>query len=152
MNTLVTDHLWQQLNDLSRKSAAKHAAVAYVTCDKYVRFGQGDTLVVDAADSTVQLGQTNALVLDRAFKRGARLYSLPHLHSKIMVFDRTVIIGSANISVSSAETLVEAAWITDHPTAAPIARRFIETVTEQADEVDEDFLERLKAIEVTPAD
>jgi phosphatidylserine/phosphatidylglycerophosphate/cardiolipin synthase-like enzyme len=114
MNEILGDYdLWNMIGTLAAESGAKWAAVSYVTSDDIVRFGEGDTLVVDATDSAIAEGRTDALLLERAFKRGAKLFSVDGLHSKIMVLAGKAIIGSANLSDSSVNHLHEVALVTD---------------------------------------
>ena len=148
MKTLMSERLWPQMQALCNNIGAKRAAVAYVTTDEYVRFGEGDLLVVDASDSSIVAGQTNATVLRQAHERGARLYSYPGLHAKVMVFEETASVGSANISIMSAEQLKEANWISDDPEFTRAANSFIDGLVRDATRIDEDFLARIQALEV----
>ena len=149
MHRLLSQRLWPTLRKLSSESAIKMAAVSYVTSDKYVKFGDGDLLVVDASDSAIAQGQTDALILEQAFKRGAMLYSYPGLHSKLMVLNGHAVVGSANLSVSSVEALVEVALVTDQPSIVGKAMSIIYELAEECDVVDKLFVKRIKSIEVT---
>jgi hypothetical protein len=149
VNELHSDALWKTIRRLARKSSVKRAAVAYVTSDDMVRFGDGDILVTDASDAAIAGGQTDAEVLVRAFDRGVRLYHLDGLHAKVMLLDGVAVIGSANLSASSASSLVEAAWVTDHPTAVGMVGSLIEQLAEQASPIDGAFLARAKKIPVS---
>jgi hypothetical protein len=148
MNELQCHNLWKTIKKLAKRPGPKRAAVAYVTSEQHVRFGEGDALVTDASDNAIASGQTDAKLLDEAFQRNAKLYSIPGLHCKVLVMAGTAIIGSANLSVMS-ESRVEAAWVSDHPTAVSMASSLVEDLTEHADEIDSDFLKHIKNIEVT---
>jgi phosphatidylserine/phosphatidylglycerophosphate/cardiolipin synthase-like enzyme len=148
MQRLLSQRLWATLRKLSAKASVKMAAVFYVTSDKYVRFGDGDDLVVDASDSAIAQGQTTALILEQAFERGARLYSYPGLHSKLMVLNGHAVVGSANLSLSSAESLVEVALVTDQPAIVGTAISIISELRKVSDPIDDAFIERIKSIEV----
>jgi hypothetical protein len=104
--------------------------------------------VTDASDDAIARGQTDAEVLVRAFDRGARLYHLDGLHAKVMLVDGVAVIGSANLSVSSVSSLVEAAWVTDHPAAVGMAGSLIEQLAGQATPIDGAFLARASKIPV----
>ncbi len=93
-------------------------------------------------------GQTSPTVLERALERGAELYSCSGLHAKIMLFDQTAVVGSANISQSSATSLIEAALFADHPRTVATTRVLIEKLKEQAIRIDRPFLERIKQLPV----
>lgn len=135
-----------ELKRLSKRAAVRRAAVAYVTSDEDVAFGLGDQLIVDASDAMIAGGQTSAKVLRRAFERGAEIFSLRALHAKLFLFDSDVaVIGSANLSGSG---LVEAGIVTnDHAVAAAVAS-LINSMAEQAEEVDARFLDRISDIVV----
>jgi hypothetical protein len=148
MNELRSDNLWATIKRLAKKSSAKRAAVAYVTSEKFVKFDEGDVLITDAGDHAIATGLTNAKVLARAFKRGAQLYSLPGLHTKVLLVGGTAVIGSANLSEASAKTLVEAAWLTDEPAAVGMATSLVQQLTAQAEAINETFLKRILKIKV----
>lgn len=148
MNELVCTDLWPMIRKLARRAAAKRAAVAYVTSDEYVRFGEGDVLVTDAGNKAIAGGLTSAGVLAEAHERGARLYSLPNLHAKVIVLGGAAVIGSANLSGASAGHLVEAAWVTDSPAAVGMAAALVEQLAGQAERIDEAFLKRIRGIKV----
>lgn len=150
MNTLLSDTLWDTLHRLSDSSSSRQAAVAYVTSDDHVAFTGGDVLVTDASDSAITNGQTDARVLEKAFLRGAELYSCSDLHAKVIVFDASVTVGSANLSRHSANVLLEAAWLSDDQEAASLALSFIDGLKGQSTCIDEPFLERIKTLEVRP--
>jgi hypothetical protein len=150
MHRLLSQRLWPTLRRLSTQSGVKMAAVSYVKSEKYVKFCDGDDLIVDASDSAIAQGQTDALVLERAFERGASLYSYPGLHSKLMVLNGHAVVGSANLSASSVTSLVEVALVTDQPSIVGMAISFISSLKEDSDLIDGEFIERIKTIEVTP--
>jgi hypothetical protein len=148
MNELQCDNLWPTIKKLAKKPGQRRAAVAYVTSDEHVKFRKGDVLVTDASDQSIASGQTDAKLLDEAFQRDAELFSIPGLHCKVLLLGGTAIIGSANLSANS-QSRVEAAWVSDHPAAVSMASSLIEDLTEQAEEIGPEFLNRIKNIEVT---
>lgn len=150
MKAILSRELWPQLERFSAECHLKRAAVAYVTTDEHIQFGEGDLLVVDASDSAVAGGQTDALVIERAFERGARLFSVAGLHAKVIMFDGIVSIGSANLSLRSRESLVEASWVSDDVESAEQAEAFLQDVLARALPIDLAFVERIKRIEVQP--
>jgi hypothetical protein len=148
MNELLSDNLWATIKRLAKKSSAKQAAVAYVTSEEFVTFADGDVLITDASDHAIAAGLTNAKVLARAFRRGAQLYSLPGLHTKVLLLGGTAVIGSANLSEASVNNLVEAAWVTDAPVAVGMATSLVQQLTTQAKAINEAFLDRILKIKV----
>lgn len=150
MNALLSQTLWETLARLSDTCSSKRAAVAYVTSDEHVSFHHRDILVMDASEAAITNGQTDARVLLRAYGRGAELYSCPHLHAKVIVFDGNVTVGSANLSRSSANVLLEAAWLSDNREAAEQALQFIEDTRGSSTRIDDAFLEHILSLEVRP--
>jgi len=148
MDKLLCDDLWPTIKHLAKNSSVKRAAVAYVTSEEYVRFSEGDVLITDASDQAIASGQTNANLLARAFGRKAQLFSLPGLHTKVMLLGGTAVIGSANLSESSANSMVEAAWVTDGPEAVGMVTSLVNQLTVQAKPIDSEFLNRIQEIKV----
>lgn len=148
MNELLSSGLWPRIRQLAKKAKRKSAAVAYVTDDTHIKFGDGDTLVADASDEAIKSGQTSARVLKAALDRGAHIASITGLHSKIYVFDRCAIIGSANLSKES-ERRTEAALVTDQPAIVSSARLLIEQLKSTGDEVNDSFISRISKLPVT---
>lgn len=143
--------MWPRIQKLAGARVRKHAAIAYVTSDRHLRFGRGDVLVTDASDGAIAAGNTSASVLAAAHQRGARVFSFPGLHAKVLCVGRHAIVGSANASQSSAEELVEAAVFSDDPMLLAQTRALIERLVADAERVDRKFLTRIAAIEVRPS-
>ncbi len=148
MIRVVSKGLWKEIRALVKKGSTKAAAIAYVSSEE-ISFGEGDILVTDASDDQIASGQTVAMILDKALKRGATVYSLAGLHAKVIVLDRVAVIGSGNMSGNSADgRAIEAAIITDVPSAVSSARGLIEDLAGLATPVDRRFIQRISAIEV----
>lgn len=148
LRLLSSSDLWTWIQAQARKSTHKLAAIAYVTRDDLVCFGEGDTLLVDASDGAIGSRQTSAAVLRAAFSRGAKVGSLQGLHAKVLCLDHHVVVGSANMSKSSLEDLVEAAVVSDDPLLLGSTVRFIRELQKQAVPVDERFLTRAETIPI----
>jgi hypothetical protein len=88
MLRVISDGIWTEIRKLSRSGQPKFAAIAYVTSDAYLRFGEGDILVCDASDTAIRSGQTAVEILRKARGRGATIYSSPGLHAKAIVLGR----------------------------------------------------------------
>ncbi len=147
MNELLTSNLWKLVRQKAKNSKKKTCAIAYVTDDRHIKFGNGDTLIADASDDAIAAGQTDATLLERAFKRGANLYSLQGLHAKVLVLDSIAIVGSANLSVGS-ESKFEAAMQTDNPTVVSSAKTLVSDLSKQATKIDQPFVDRILKIPV----
>lgn len=148
MKQLMSDELWPTIERLACYATTRRGAVAFVTADDIVEFGEGDVLVTDASRPAIASGLTSARLLHRAFRRGAELYSLPGLHAKVMVLDDIAVVGSANISNSSRKHLIEAAWVTDDVTARGAALSMIAQLARKSEVIDHAFITRILAIDV----
>lgn len=148
MITIKSSDLWDGLKELAHTSLNKKAAVAYVSDDETIQFKKNDILIVDASDASIACGSTSANVLATAFEKGADLYCCDTLHAKVIVFDRHVYIGSANISSNSVNGLVEIGLITDQPSAMSGASQVIENLISQSKKIDRQFLDKILKIEV----
>lgn len=147
MNQLLSDNLWLKISRLS-KSSLKRAAISYVSSAKYLKFGDGDLLICDASNEAIRAAHTDAKVLKRAFDRGAEIYSYPGLHAKVILLNDQAIIGSANVSRSSAENLVEAALLTDSPAVVTKVQSFVQELKSNSSLLTDRSLSRLLKIEV----
>lgn len=148
MLRVVSDGLWSAIKKLGSNGQQRFAAVAYVTSERHLAFRLGDTLVCDASDEAIRSGQTSAKVLKAACARGAQVYSSPGLHAKAMTIGRVAVVGSANLSESSASTLDEAAVITDDARVVAGVRVLVEQLAKGGDRLDDKFLSRILKIKV----
>jgi len=148
MNRVLSDILWIFIQEQAKSARIKRAAIAYVTDDQQVSFGNGDTLIVDASDRAIESGQTSASTLRLAHNKGARLFSITGLHAKVMILDNIAVVGSANVSKSSVNGLIEAAVVSDQPEIISSAEQFIVQLEKQAEEVNDDFLKHIEGLEV----
>lgn len=148
LRLLSSPDLWTWLQGQATKSTRRVAAIAYVTRDDLIRFGEGDLLLADASEGAIGSGQTSAAVLRKAFTRGAEIGSVQGLHAKVLCLDHHVVVGSANVSNSSLEELIEAAVVSDDPLLLGSTLSFIRRLQKQAVLVDEKFLARIEAIPV----
>lgn len=148
MQKIISNNVWGEIQRLASKSKTKRAAIAYVTTDKYLKFGKGDVLVVDASDAAIACGETSAAVLRQAYKRGAELFSSDRLHAKFLLFDQVAVVGSANLSSSSANQLLEVAAVTDSPQIMSGLSAVIDQLMHQCKPVDHGFIQHISSIKV----
>ncbi|MFT3822889.1 MAG: phospholipase D-like domain-containing protein [Chitinophagaceae bacterium] len=144
MTKFLSDNLWTTLHDLSQKSKRTKVAVAYLGtgASKQLNLKKGDTLLVAMDLNNVRAGQVNPHEVQKLFDKGVSIFSLPNLHAKIYLFDRKVIIASANVSSHSANHLIEAAILTEDKKILKDAERFInENCIEK---VEQDYLKFCK--------
>ncbi|GEP45870.1 phospholipase D family protein [Brevifollis gellanilyticus] len=149
MSELLTTNLWSTAVKLAKKAKHRQAAIAYVTSDR-IKFGKGDLLIVDASEDTIKSGGTAAPVLRQAFRRGAVVCSHPNLHAKVLVLDRAAIIGSANLSDTSANDLEECAVLTQEPALLWKTRAFLQQLRELSTVLTGKELNALCALPVVP--
>jgi hypothetical protein len=147
MNRLLTDNIWQQLKS-ALPAGKKLAALAYVSTDRYCSFGKGDVLVCDACENAIKSGETSATTLAKFFKAGAEIYSCENLHAKVLVIGQNVLIGSCNLSVSSANTLRELAVLTSNTSVRSQTLAFIYKLIRESVPVENKFLKRILKIPV----
>lgn len=116
--------LWPALDASSKVTAPRLAAIAYVTDDSALPLGEGDLLICDAAPARIAAGHTSAKVLKRLHGKGAKVYSYPGLHAKVLVVGEKLFVGSANHSATS-RNLMEAAVESNDPALVGEAIAFI---------------------------
>lgn len=139
--------VWGSIAALTENATRKRAAVAYVSSDIVVKFRTGDTLITNASDDAVAAGMTSGRVLQRAFIRGAKLYSLDSLHAKLMLLDKTIVIGSANISVRSRDHLIESIVVSSQRELVAQGEAILARIETDAIEINQQRLEHLLALE-----
>jgi hypothetical protein len=147
MNRVLTDNIWQQIKSVT-PNGRKLAALAYVSTDRYCSFRKGDILVCDASERAIKSGQTSAVTLAKFFKAGAEIYSCENLHAKVLVVGQKVLIGSCNLSASSANILLELAVLTSNISIHSQTLAFIYKLIQESTRIDEKFLKRISKIPV----
>lgn len=146
--TLLTHDLWSAVARESDQSTCTVAAVAYVTNVDDVHFKASDILVIDASEEAIRTGKTSAFIVENLLVRGVLLYSCPNLHAKVYVFEDSVIVGSSNLSSSSRSVLIECATLTRDTTLIVEVRNWIQHLSSRSERIDQDFVDRAKAIVV----
>jgi hypothetical protein len=125
--------------------------VAYVSTDEHLKFKRDDVLICDASDRAIRTRETSARVLQSLFRKGVEVRSRPDLHAKVAVFGPHALVGSCNLSATSAEDLTELALLTDRKQVVAQATAFIHGLREASEEIDDDFLRRILKIKLLPA-
>ena len=146
MDRVLSSDLWKTVTAQARKAKKRQAAIAYVTED-YLNLKSGDVLVVDASESTIKSGGTDANLLDELHQRGVILYDCHNLHAKVILLDDIAVVGSANMSQSSG-SLVEAAIITDQSSIVSGVASFIEQLKKKPNRLSPAKIAELCKIEV----
>ncbi len=145
---LLTGNIWKQIAQSVSQQSKRVAAIAYVSDSEHLRLKPNDVLVCDASDGSIKAGNTAAKALKAYLDKGVRLYNHPNLHAKILVFGPHVLIGSCNLSSSSANRLREAALFTSRSTVRSQALALITMAKEASDEIDKEFVRRVSKIKV----
>lgn len=141
----LTDDIWKTIKTLSDTSRKTKVAVAYfgTGASKLINLKKGDVLLVSMTIGNVKAGQVNPSEIEIIFKKGVQIYTLINLHAKIFLFDKSVIVGSTNASFNSADTLIEAAILTDDKKAIKDAEEFfLENCVEK---VESDYIKLCKS-------
>ena len=148
MDTIITGDVWKQVRPYAKLAKRRLVAVAYVSTEGHIGFRRNDVLVCDASDRTIKSGATSARLLQSLHRKGVELRSRSDLHAKVAVLGRHALIGSCNLSASSAEDLTELALLSDRKQVVAQATAFIHALRETSQRIDDDFLRRILKIKV----
>lgn len=148
MIEFLSDSIWQRISILSRKATDRKVIVPYLSTGQLITFYDGDILITNATNGSIKSGQTDAKILEKAYRSGCKVYSNSNLHAKIYLFDHIAIVGSNNISRNSELNLIESAILTDHPTIISGVTQMINQLVVMSDKVDKNFISRIKKIPV----
>lgn len=147
---LTNDDLWQTLTRLAKSTGHVDAAFAYFGrgAAKLLPLGHGDRLVVDMSTGTVKAGSTDPNEIEKLISRGVSVFTRANLHAKLIVTDRKLLVGSANVSTHSHDDLDEAAILTRDQTAIRRAKQFIDRLCTEP--VRPEYLDLCKGIYAPP--
>lgn len=124
---LLTHDVWERLSVLSARPRKKYVAVPFLgrNARRHLKLRRGDVLVVKFDLGTIKSGATDPREILYFVSKGVEVHSVENLHAKVFVFGRTAIVGSTNISLSSARTLIEAGIETTDTQVVQKARDFV---------------------------
>jgi hypothetical protein len=145
---LILDAVWPDIQKMASSSNQIHAAIAYFTSNKNLRFKAGDSLIVNASTAAISSGETSAQVLRQLADSGVALWSFPTLHAKLIVTDETVFVGSANASFSSENQLTEATLATNSTNVRDQALYFLHQLKKKSVHLTDAHIARLCKIPV----
>ncbi len=145
---VVRGDVWKNRDVVAaaQSAAARLFCVAYVAQAQKSLFRSGDRLVCDASQKAVSCGETDPLFLLGLLKSGVKIYSCEALHAKCAVFDDFVLLGSANMSESSANRLVELSVLQKDSCLATAVHAFIDGVVRTANLLSEKDLKKLQMV------
>jgi len=142
MDQLLTQNVWAQVAKQLKADDKKIAAIAYVTDETHLAFGDGDVLICDASDEAIKSGETKALLLKAYLKAGVELYSCRGLHAKTLVSGKLAVVGSSNLSASSANRLIEVSLLTHRLQIRSQVRAFVQMLIPSSTRIDAAFVAR----------
>lgn len=141
--TLLTHRVWSRLTALARRKSAAFVAVPYFAkgASDLLPLRSGSQLVVRFDRESVSSGQVDPREIIRLLKRGVEVHACSNLHAKVFVFGNTAVVGSANVSSSSANALVEACVEVTNGNFATSCRRFVESL--RGDPIELEFARKM---------
>lgn len=106
---VISGDVWNSavVLEAARIASRRLYCIAYLTRDSVSLFRPGDLVICDASPKAVACGETDPRILEILLSREVGVFSCEALHAKCAVFDDWVLLGSANMSESSALRLVE---------------------------------------------
>jgi hypothetical protein len=142
---LLSDKLWRRLSSMARRVQGQVAVPYFGTGGaELLPLRPGSLLVVRFDTETVRSGQTNPSEIIKLLKRGVEIHACRNLHAKVFVLGDTAIVGSSNVSRSSAKHLIETAIATGTAGIVSEARRFVESL--RGDPIGMEFARRMKKL------
>ena len=147
MHEVLTGKVWRGVAKRAHAAPTRRAAIAYVTVDE-LQLRAGDVLVTDASRRAIKYAQTDAKLLRRLHMDGVAIHSRPGLHSKVALFGRYEVVGSANMSGSG---LIEVSMITDDPLTTSGIAAFIKRLATKPTRLNKTQIDKLCAIKVVRA-
>lgn len=136
-------HPWDEISLLSKLSGPRHAAIAFVgaKAPEMLNLEIGDVLVCNAGRSAIESGATNPFALREFIDRGVEVYSCSSLHAKVLAVRGYAIVGSANASKHSDQSL-EAVVSSDEPEFVERVIKLVDEACSKSElEVDVDYLD-----------
>lgn len=109
-SSFLSDDAWVRIGKLVRSSRQAWVAVAYFSKGGAARLPlkRGSVLAVDFSLVAIRSGRTDPREVLKLIRKGVAVYSVANLHAKVFVFDKTLVVGSTNVSANSAGRLIEA--------------------------------------------
>ncbi len=147
MQCVLCVDLWREVAKRAKRADTRQVAIAYVTQD-FVGLRKGDTLIVDASRFAIASNETSASLLQKLHRAGVAVYDCPSLHAKLLLLGSVAVVGSANMSSSSAHGLVEAAVLSDEASVVSAVASLIEQLRRKSRRLRADDLDALCRIEV----
>lgn len=137
--------VWQALRKAFGKGRKAQVAVAFLGQGSFsrMRLAAGSTLVVNASLETVRSGQTDPGELLKYLRARVRVFTYANLHAKVYVIGRSCFVGSANVSSTSENRLVESTIVCSDAVVVRKSREFV--LDHAVDRLGPEALKQLKA-------
>ena len=140
MEKLIIGDIWKEVNALVIDyKKQKTAVIAYVTTTKLL-LAENDILICDASENQINSGQTSVKTLQAYLSKGVEIYSIENLHAKFLFSEDFVVAGSANLSINSAENLIETALYSNSTEAIQSLNSFKQSLLVISQKVDAAYL------------
>lgn len=144
MDRLLTGDIWKQVNKLNSRGK-RIACIAYVTSPT-LNLKRGDILIADASDYSIKFQETSAQTLKKYFDKGVLIYSNQQLHSKILLAEEFLVVGSANLSKNSSSNLIESSMLSFNTELQSQAKAFCHQLIRESKPIGISELTRLLSI------
>ena len=127
---LINEDIWETIPEMIKTSKRTDVAVAFLGTEgsKLLPLKRGDRLIVDMSPAIVKSGATNPFEVEKLIKRGVKVFTRRNLHAKVICTEKSVLVGSANVSKNSRDILDEAAIFTTDPLSIQRSKDFIEQI------------------------
>ncbi len=127
---LTNEDIWETIPEMIKTSKHSDVAVAFLGIDgaKLLPLKKGDRLIVDMSPATVKAGATNPFEIEKFIKRDVKVFTRRNLHAKVILTDKSALVGSANVSKNSRDTLDEAAIFSTDALVIQRSKKFIEQI------------------------
>ncbi|HZZ43619.1 MAG TPA: phospholipase D family protein [Tepidisphaeraceae bacterium] len=126
---LCTHSFWDEITSLAKQKSGKTSvAVAYFGkgAADLLPLTAGSRLVVDMSLKAVKSGQTHPNDVKKLVNKGVDVRSIGKLHAKVFAFPGRAIVGSSNVSRTSAKKLIEAAISTSDGDVVAACHAFVQ--------------------------
>lgn len=127
----LSARIWPRLRRLARTRGRRaYVAVPFLGKDaaKRLPLRQGDVLITKFDLAAVRAGLVSPTDVVAFITRGVEVHSVANLHAKVYVFGRTAFVGSANVSASSEESLIEAGCEVTSSDFVAACRAFVQSL------------------------
>ncbi|MFG2064687.1 hypothetical protein ACGFIK_25080 [Micromonospora sp. NPDC048871] len=151
MMRLIADNAWDGLERYVQQATRKRVAIAYIgpAARDLLNLQPDDMIIINGSDATLRAGLVDPTVIGDWLANGVEVRSLPNLHAKVMhLKGRTtrIVVGSANASAHSRDSLLEATIVTDDAGLCDQVAEQLDVWQARSEEIDQAWLKRARSI------